>query len=78
MRNVANNKFWYIFDNYVNSLGCFQRELREFNKNENINFMKYRLVNAMKIIKYSVFLYFLGELLLVNTLFYFLQKLKTA
>ena len=34
MRNVANNKFCFIFDNYVNSLGCFQRELRRFDKNQ--------------------------------------------
>ena len=77
MRNVANTKFCCIFNNYVNSLGCFQRELRGFNKNENIHFMKYRLVNAMKIMKYSVFLCFLGELLLVKRLFHFLKKLKT-
>ena len=72
MRNVANTKFCCIFNNYVNSLGCFQRELRGFNKNENIHFMKYRLVNAMKSMKYSVFLCFLGELLLVKRLLHFL------
>ena len=38
MRNVANNKFCYIFDNYVNSLGCFQRELRGFDKNKKYSF----------------------------------------
>ena len=77
MRNVANNTFCYIFDNYVNSSGCFQRGLRRFDKMFTNYLMKYRLVNAMKNIEYSVFLCFLGELLLVNPLFYFLQKLKT-
>ena len=38
MRNVANNKFCFIFDNYVNSLGCFQRELRRFDKNQKYSF----------------------------------------
>ena len=34
MRNVANSKFCCIFNNYVNSLGYFQRELRGFDKKE--------------------------------------------
>ena len=71
MRNVANSKFCFIFNNYVNSLGCFQRELRGFDK-KITHFTKYRLVNAMKSMEYSVFLCFLSELLLVNPLFYFL------
>ena len=72
MRNVMSNKIFYIFNNYVNSLGCFQRELRGFDKNKNIYFKKYRLVNAMKSMEYSVSLCFLGELLLVKPLFHFL------
>ena len=72
MRNVMSNKIFCIFNNYVNSLGCFQRELRVFEKNKNISFMKYRLVNAMKSMEYSVFLCFLSDLLLVNPLLYFL------
>ena len=72
MRNVMSNKIFCIFNNYVNSLGCFQRELTRFDKNKNTHFMKYRLVNAMKIMEYSVFLCFLGELLLVKPLFHFL------
>ena len=34
MRNVMSNKICCIFNNYVNSLGCFQRELRVFDKNK--------------------------------------------
>ena len=34
MRNVANSKFCCIFNNYVNSLAYFQRELRGFDKNK--------------------------------------------
>ena len=69
LNNVCN-----IFLNFVNSLGSYQRELRGFNKNENIPFMKYRLVNAMKSMEYSVFMCFLSELLLVNPLLYFLSR----
>ena len=38
MRNVANSKFCCIINNYVNSLGCFQRELRGFDKNKKYPF----------------------------------------
>ena len=38
MRNVMSNKIYCIFNNYVNSLGCFQRELRGFDKNIKYSF----------------------------------------
>ena len=38
MRNVMSNKICCIFNNYANSLGCFQRELRGFDKNKFFTF----------------------------------------